>query len=173
MGVGWPFGIPLTALDGPGSDGFYVDPISLEDGAKELWRTGDGLSAARTALLGLHLPASLLPEVAVSADPLHFQAGAAPRGADVRGPAWCAAPRDQPGGMIDGEQLFSAKELTVYPGQKVTVKDNGANSIICVQGEGRINQMRLSSPKMIGFHDLIGVSWLLRRRLLPVEIEVK
>lgn len=57
-------GIPLTALDGPGSDGFYVDPISLEDGAKELWRTGDGLSAARTALLGLHLPASLLPEVA-------------------------------------------------------------------------------------------------------------
>ncbi len=53
-----------------------------------------------------------------------------------------------------GEQLFSAKELTVYPGQKVTVKDNGANSIICVQGEGRINKLRLSSPKMIGFHEL-------------------
>src|SRR5687768_17434705 len=57
-------------------------------------------------------------------------------------------------GKVYGEQLFSAKELTVHPGQKVTVKDNGANSIICVQGEGRINKMRLSSPKMIGFHEL-------------------
>lgn len=56
-------GIPLTALDGPGADGFYVDPISLEDGAKELWRTSEELDAARTALLGLHLPATLLPQV--------------------------------------------------------------------------------------------------------------
>jgi hypothetical protein len=57
-------------------------------------------------------------------------------------------------GKVYGEQLFSAKELTVHPGQKVTVKDNGANSIICVQGEGRVNKLRLSSPKMIGFHEL-------------------
>lgn len=55
--------VPLGVLDGPGSDGFYVEPISLREGAKELWRTGSGLDAARTALLGLHLPASLLPEV--------------------------------------------------------------------------------------------------------------
>ncbi|WP_157537067.1 hypothetical protein [Nocardioides sp. Root190] len=55
--------IPLEALDGPGADGFYVDPISLEDGARELWRCSDALDVARTALLGLHLPASLLPEV--------------------------------------------------------------------------------------------------------------
>jgi hypothetical protein len=57
-------------------------------------------------------------------------------------------------GKVYGEQLFTAKELTVHPGKKVTVKDNGANSIICVQGEGRINKLRLSSPKMIGFHEL-------------------
>jgi hypothetical protein len=57
-------------------------------------------------------------------------------------------------GKVYGEQLFTAKELTVYPGQKVTVKDNGANSIICVQGEGRINKMKLASPKMIGFFEL-------------------
>jgi hypothetical protein len=57
-------------------------------------------------------------------------------------------------GKVYGEQLFTAKELTVYPGQKATVTDNGANSIICVQGEGRINKMKLSSPKMIGFHEL-------------------
>ncbi len=57
-------------------------------------------------------------------------------------------------GKVRGEQLFTAKELTVRPGAKFTVKDNGANSIICVQGEGRINKTRLSSPKMIGFYDL-------------------
>jgi hypothetical protein len=57
-------------------------------------------------------------------------------------------------GKVRGEQLFSAKELTVWPGAKVTIKDNGANSIITVQGEGRINKMRLSSPKMIGFYEL-------------------
>ncbi len=57
-------------------------------------------------------------------------------------------------GKVRGEQLFTAKELTVNPGAKCVVKDNGANSIITVQGEGRINKLRLSSPKMIGFHDL-------------------
>ena len=57
-------------------------------------------------------------------------------------------------GKVHGEQLFSAKELTVLPGQKVTIKDNGASSVICVQGEGRMNRLKLNSPKMIGFHDL-------------------
>jgi hypothetical protein len=57
-------------------------------------------------------------------------------------------------GKVRGEQLFTAKELTVDPGAKCTIKDKGANSIIAVQGEGRLNKMRLSSPKMIGFHEL-------------------
>lgn len=57
-------------------------------------------------------------------------------------------------GKVYGEQLFTAKELTVLPGQNTTVKDNGANSIICVQGEGKMNNLRLSSPKMIGFYEL-------------------
>src|SRR6516162_9426559 len=57
-------------------------------------------------------------------------------------------------GKVYGEQLFSAKELTVQPGQKVTIKDNGATSIICVQGSGKINSLPLNSPKMIGFFEL-------------------
>ena len=57
-------------------------------------------------------------------------------------------------GKVHGEQLFSAKELTVFPGQKVTIKDNGATSVICVQGEGKMNKLKLNSPKMIGFHEL-------------------
>jgi hypothetical protein len=57
-------------------------------------------------------------------------------------------------GKVRGEQLFTAKELTVTPGAKTTIKDNGAYGLITVQGEGRMNKMRLSSPKMIGFHEL-------------------
>lgn len=57
-------------------------------------------------------------------------------------------------GKVRGEQLFTAKELTVQPHARCSVKDGGANSIICVQGEGRINKMRLRSPAMIGFYDL-------------------
>ena len=57
-------------------------------------------------------------------------------------------------GKVRGEQLFSAKELTVLPGHSVTINDNGANSVITVQGEGMINNMRLQCPKMIGFYEL-------------------
>ncbi|MGH8019489.1 MAG: hypothetical protein ACREIA_14640, partial [Opitutaceae bacterium] len=57
-------------------------------------------------------------------------------------------------GRIDGEQLFTAKELTVDPGAKCTIKDNGACGLITVQGRGRINKLALDCPKLIRFHDL-------------------
>src|SRR2546421_7028520 len=57
-------------------------------------------------------------------------------------------------GKVRGEQLFSAKELTVSPGAKVTIKDNGATSVIVVQGEGKMNKLKLNCPKMIGFTEL-------------------
>src|SRR5690242_10008680 len=41
-------------------------------------------------------------------------------------------------GKIDGDQLFTAKELTVEPGVKCTVKDSGAYGLTCVQGTGKI-----------------------------------
>ena len=57
-------------------------------------------------------------------------------------------------GNIDGDQFFTAKELTVYPGQTVTVKDNGASGVITVQGQGKANKLAINSPKMIGFTEL-------------------
>ncbi|MEM9021961.1 MAG: hypothetical protein AAGC44_15505 [Planctomycetota bacterium] len=57
-------------------------------------------------------------------------------------------------GKVDGEQLFSAKELTVKPGGSVTLTDNGASSITVVQGSGSINGVTLDCPKLIRFHDL-------------------
>ena len=57
-------------------------------------------------------------------------------------------------GKIDGDQLFTAKELTVEPGVKCTVKDSGAYGLTCVQGTGKINRQPLNSPKLIRFTEL-------------------
>ncbi|MBM4088393.1 MAG: hypothetical protein FJ276_03035 [Planctomycetes bacterium] len=54
-------------------------------------------------------------------------------------------------GLIDGAQLFSAKELTVEPGAKCTLKDPGASGWITVQGKGRIGRLNLQTPAMIRF----------------------
>lgn len=54
-------------------------------------------------------------------------------------------------GTIDGQQVVSAKELTIEPGAKCTLKDPGASGWITVQGCGRIGKMRLQTPAMIRF----------------------
>src|SRR5690606_37079199 len=41
-------------------------------------------------------------------------------------------------GTVDGEQLFTAKELTLQPGAKCTIKDGGAYGWITVQGMGKM-----------------------------------
>ncbi|MEO6740847.1 MAG: hypothetical protein ABIP20_11375, partial [Chthoniobacteraceae bacterium] len=57
-------------------------------------------------------------------------------------------------GKVDGEQLFTAKELTIDPGVTAFVTDNGAYGLICVQGSGKINSQPLNSPKLIRFTEL-------------------
>lgn len=57
-------------------------------------------------------------------------------------------------GKVHGEQLFTAKELTVNSGVKCTVKDPGAYGLIAVQGRGKIGKLRLETPAMIRYTDL-------------------
>lgn len=54
-------------------------------------------------------------------------------------------------GTVDGRQLFSAKELTLEPGAKHTLKDPGASGWITVQGRGRMGKLNLQTPAMIRF----------------------
>ena len=54
-------------------------------------------------------------------------------------------------GSIAGEQKFSAKELTVAPGQKCTVHDFAASGLIVTQGHGSINNTSLDCPSIIRF----------------------
>jgi hypothetical protein len=57
-------------------------------------------------------------------------------------------------GKVHGEQLFTARELTVEPGAKVTIKDKGAYGLIAVQGTGRLGKLALQTPAMIRYGEL-------------------
>lgn len=50
--------------------------------------------------------------------------------------------------------LFSAKELTVFPGKSVKIKDNGAYGLIVIQGHGRVGKLPVESPTMVRYSEL-------------------
>jgi hypothetical protein len=49
---------------------------------------------------------------------------------------------------------FSAKELTVLPGQTVTIKDSAAYGLIMMQGHGKLNDWDIETPTMIRYGQL-------------------
>jgi hypothetical protein len=54
-------------------------------------------------------------------------------------------------GLVDGQQLFSARELTVQPGGKCVLQDPGPSGWITTQGKGRMGKLNLQTPAMIRF----------------------
>lgn len=53
-----------------------------------------------------------------------------------------------------GSKDFAAKELTVFPGKTVTIKDDAAYGFIVTQGFGSINGMEINSPIIIRFGEM-------------------
>ncbi len=49
---------------------------------------------------------------------------------------------------------YSAKELTVFPGQRVTIVDNAAYGLIVLQGHGRLGVWDIETPSLIRFGQL-------------------
>ena len=49
---------------------------------------------------------------------------------------------------------FSAKELTVYPGKSVTIKDSAAYGMILMQGHGRMGSWDVDTPALIRYGQL-------------------
>lgn len=54
-------------------------------------------------------------------------------------------------GTVYGQQKFSARELTVEPGARCTIKDGGAYGLIVTQGHGRIGKLDVDCPALIRF----------------------
>jgi hypothetical protein len=49
---------------------------------------------------------------------------------------------------------FSAKELTVFPGQTVTITDAAAYGLIMMQGHGKMGVWNIETPAMIRYGQL-------------------
>ena len=57
-------------------------------------------------------------------------------------------------GNVDHSELFSAKELVLLSGKKITSTENGAYGIVVIQGHGSINGINVESPTMIRFGEM-------------------
>lgn len=57
-------------------------------------------------------------------------------------------------GKIGGQEVFSLKELTVYSGAKINIKDTGAYGMHIVQGNGKVNDIQVEAPNMIRFGEI-------------------
>lgn len=49
---------------------------------------------------------------------------------------------------------FSAKEITVFPGQTVTIKDSAAYGVIVMQGHGKLGVWNIETPALIRYGQL-------------------
>ncbi|WP_435021315.1 hypothetical protein TA3x_002309 [Tundrisphaera sp. TA3] len=57
-------------------------------------------------------------------------------------------------GTVDGKQVFSARELTVYPGGSTTIKDAGASGLVVTQGRGTIGTLDVDCPVFIRYGEV-------------------
>ena len=63
------------------------------------------------------------------------------------------------GGYIENwvcyrSDAFSAKELTIFPGASVTIKDSAAYGLIMMQGHGKMGVWDIETPSSIRFGQL-------------------
>ncbi len=58
--------------------------------------------------------------------------------------------------VVYNSPFFSAKELTVYPGRTVTIRDTDAYGVIVIQGRGKFGALEIESPAMIRFGQMTG-----------------
>ena len=76
-------------------------------------------------------------------------------------------------GTIDGQQLFSSKELTLEPGASSTLQDPGASGWITVQGRGHMGSLDIQTPVMIRFgartEDEVFISYEAAHRGVKIE----
>ena len=76
-------------------------------------------------------------------------------------------------GLVDGQQLFTAKRLTIEPGARCILQDPGASGWITVQGKGRMGTLALQTPAMIRFgsetDDEVFISYEAANRGIEIE----
>lgn len=56
--------------------------------------------------------------------------------------------------VVYNSEYFSAKELTVFPGRSVTIKEEAAYGLIVVQGHGKFGVLDIETPTLIRFGEM-------------------
>jgi len=67
---------------------------------------------------------------------------------------------------------FSAKELTVLPGQTVTIRDEGAYGLILMQGHGTMGVWKVETPTLIRYGQLTNDEFFVSAGAAAAGIEV-
>ncbi|HYN88578.1 MAG TPA: hypothetical protein VER55_08605 [Ardenticatenaceae bacterium] len=57
-------------------------------------------------------------------------------------------------GKVHGQDLFAAKELTVQPGTRVTIRDDAASGVIVIQGRGKLGPLGVEAPSFVRYGEL-------------------
>ncbi len=76
-------------------------------------------------------------------------------------------------GKINGQELFSAKELTIDPGGTATIKDAGAFGLNTTQGCGSIAGQPLQTPAMIRFGELTSDEYFVTAEAASAGVTIK
>ena len=68
---------------------------------------------------------------------------------------------------------FSAKELTILPGQEVIIKDNAAYGMIMTQGHGMMDSWKIETPTLIRYGQLTNDEFFVSENAAKRGIEIK
>jgi hypothetical protein len=75
-------------------------------------------------------------------------------------------------GLVDNQQLFSAKEISIEPGKTVTLKDPGASGWLTIQGSGRIGQFETQTPVLVRFGEQTSDEYFISYEAATTGIEI-
>lgn len=158
VGTGWD--VPPGVLHAPGSLCTY-EPQKASD-VFAMYQSLAGTTVVPEELLWKNTPANKFGDVEHLLDVIDWKINLDPHFAENR----FMSPKPvesvnkmQKEGYIENwicykSTAFSAKELTVLPGQTVTITDNAAYGMIMMQGHGKMGVWDIETPALIRFGQL-------------------
>ena len=75
--------------------------------------------------------------------------------------------------VVYNSDAYSAKELTIFPGKSITIKESSAYGIIVIQGHGRFGVLDIESPSMIRFGEMTRDELFITAEAARRGIEIK
>lgn len=75
--------------------------------------------------------------------------------------------------VVYNSDAYSAKELTIFPGKSILIKESSAYGIIVIQGHGKFGVLDIESPSMIRFGEMTRDELFITAEAARCGIEIK